>query len=349
MQSLTQNPYELTSDALLSADTIVTNILSAAVANSMGEQIGALLDSIHAVMLSSVNSYQQSGNTRRRLLGTVNTQVDFIVDYGQAVMDNMVFGQQAVDTIYDQFRVKIQVLSTTTGELSVATSTTSLEDSAGVSSGTSVQVSVDSTYADSAKVTLIELKSYQFSGGEVTTNPLVLVLSDTNSCSSNGECQFTVGMTVLSSQSYVYNVPIESYETLCDGSVAENHTYQCAYGSSGSVNTSCSLNEIEHVVNNCDANLQTPACYRLNSGVVEDGVCSLNDATDSGLSCSCTHAFADTTRRNLVSAGAGSIEIGGFNSYSYVQSSEIRDTYAPSFTNESACVYDLGRHCYWTI
>ena len=320
LTALCQRSDELTTTSIEQISNISMIVVGAAATLGMGEEIPGLLTALDAILNAvAFNNKIATSGSRRKLTSVTESQVDLFSEYAKGVMESMIYGQQATTAVFDQFKMSVSVLSSSNGEVSVSSPLSGQEEAYGVSSVSTVKVVVDSTFDSSVKLTLIELKSVQYSS-EITTDPILLVMDDVRSCSSTGSCVLEVGLDVLTPQTYVYDIEVQEYDTNCleNGNI-ENIYYSCAYGTTGSIFATCYGNTTEHIVSTCDANMYTPICGRFaTDGSLVDDSCNIVSTSSSGVSCSCTipldsfdTSTTSSSRRRLLTATTGSIEIAG--------------------------------------
>jgi len=331
---LLQVESELT-DAATDAAIEITNMIltSAASVGIPADQVVEVLASLDVLVQRAT---QSTSTGRRRLTDTTFDAVkSSLLAYTTSVMTSMAEGQSDIVEIQSQFRYSIRSQATSSGSVSLSTPVSAAEIVAGVTDVARADISVDSSYASSMVAGIVELKAIQFTGVNVTTNPLYVMVNDLMSCSSTGACTVELSINTLAAQTYVDNISTDEIIDSCerDGNVVVN-THSCPFGNSD-LTTTCTGDSTYEITSTCDMNLVRPSCERIVGAALLDDVCSLVSYTTTSTVCSCTLQYSDFGRRRLAESG-GSVQLTGAIDNTYIASTTAESSYAPTGIPSSA-------------
>ena len=300
----TQNAQEL-SDLSVAA---VLNISESIIHTAASLQLS---NAAMSIILSSINSATQQLTMLRNISvssSSINSSIYNLQLYNSIISGNILPGENAVQEIHSEFRLKVSSLQDITSlslPIDLLEQVNRIEPS---------RVLLSPSISASSTASLIMLRSELYSNSYYRSNPILTDFSSWPCDNSSCSLQFVLQNSV----------PIRSYKNL----TYEPFNINCRSGHPYVVSFKCSSGFI--VYKNCTGNFQVfhgkcpPQRASASCAIGSSGrwtpVCQLVDFTATNTTCSCTFSSAAVAHRRLAGDGNGSYSISIVNMLELVTS-----------------------------
>jgi hypothetical protein len=321
-------------------ETVLANSARAGAANDVTAKLLSAVDATlqaSALTTRTLRRRLQNANavtqaTAAKLVNTTLARIEqLLAQYRSIVSENLLPGQNAVETVNSQFRSYVRKLPTSvsSGTVTVDLPRTPLEElndqvRAGVSlpataTGTATTVAVTSRRAELFNAQLA-LSGY----GQIYSSPLT-VEANTNAvlCSGdNCKMEFTLPVANTMGDALLVHSGSEEFNTTCEVRDTSTHTHACPDNTVMSIkcNGTWAL-----VTSRCPVTSYAPACNGVTAVGVEASRCTVKAFYADRIVCSCPIATVQSATRRLAELNTANAT--AFSSSYAAMLTEVKDSF----------------------
>ena len=288
LSSMSQVPDEIDEDS----STLIFNVASSIIMNSKlnndvsSDDISNVINVLNiATSINNKNNHSNSNLNTSSISNLLNT-------YSSIITSEMILGQDAIETITDNFRMSSQIIGSNNGNnivnTLITTPTSNLERLNNIES-TSINLPNNTSNKKLIEMNIIQMdKSLYSNNSQFTSNPLLLNMNDIP-CDENienieNDCSILIKLQNSISINYPKKI-IESIDIECQLRNPTMYTYVCNDGYI--IEHYCNGSYSSIITKQCPTIATVGLCNSLDNDVTIESGCNVVNYTESYTLCSC--------------------------------------------------------------